>query len=57
MPANWTRGYSVLCDRTLHTQSDIDQGRLRVEVSFRPARPVEMIRIVLPIGTTESAPQ
>lgn len=44
-------GYTVICDRSIILQADIDQGRLRAEVSFRPSNPVDMIRVILPIGS------
>lgn len=49
------RGFSVVCDRTLMTAADIDNGILRAEVTFRPAAPIEAIRVVLPIGLLRGA--
>lgn len=39
--------YSVRCDRTLMSQNDLDNGRLRVEVTVRPAVAVERITVLL----------
>lgn len=44
------RGFSVVCDRTLMTDADIEAGILRAEITFRPAAPIEAIRVVLPVG-------
>jgi phage tail sheath protein FI len=35
--------YYVKCDRTTMTQSDLDSGRLIVEIGFAPARPAEFV--------------
>lgn len=35
--------WGVRCDRSTHSQADIDQGRLRVEVYFAPLRPSEFV--------------
>ena len=55
MPANWTRG--TLCfviARSIRNRTLI-KGVCASRCRFAPRAPVEMIRIVLPIGTTESA--
>ena len=43
-------GYTVLCDRTTTSAQDRESGRLRAEIGFRPASPIEMIRVLLPVG-------
>jgi len=39
--------YEVRCDRTTMTQNDLDNGRVRVEVTVRPAASVERITVSL----------
>lgn len=43
-------GFTVRCDRSLNRPEDLDRGILQAEVTFRPAAPIEEIRVVLPIG-------
>lgn len=52
-PGDGDPGYDVICDRRTMTAADIDNGTLRAEISFRPAAPIEMIRIVLPLGAAK----
>jgi hypothetical protein len=42
--------FSVRCDRSTMTQSDLDAGRLVVEISVRPAVSIERITVVLRVG-------
>lgn len=44
--------YSVRCDRSTMTQNDIDNGRLIVEISVRPATSIERITVVLNLTST-----
>ena len=44
------QAFSVQCDRGTMTQSDLDQGRLIVRVSVRPAAAIERITVVLNLG-------
>ena len=46
------QGFSVRCDRATMTQSDIDAGRLIVEIGIRPAMSIETITVVLDLGNT-----
>jgi len=46
------QAFSVRCDRATMTQSDIDAGRLIVEIGLRPAASVETITVVLDLGNT-----
>jgi phage tail sheath protein FI len=49
--------YFVRCDRSTMTQSDLDSGRMVIEVGVAPTRPAEFV--IVRIGqwtTTESAP-
>jgi hypothetical protein len=39
--------YEVRCDRTTMTQNDLDNGRVRVEITVRPAAAVERITVSL----------
>ena len=45
-------GFYVRCDRSTMTQSDIDDGVLRIEVGFAPVRPAEFIvlRMTIPVA-------
>lgn len=45
--------YEVLCDRSTMTAHDLDRGRVIAEVSYRPASPIESIRIALTLSETE----
>jgi hypothetical protein len=45
--------YEVLCDRSTMTPQDVDQGRIIAEVLYRPALPIESIRIALALSETE----
>ena len=42
-----TRPFSVRCDRSTMSQNDLDNGRLRAEVSILPVAAVERITVVL----------
>lgn len=44
--------FSVRCDRSTMSQSDLDNGRVKVEVVVLPAAAIERIRIVLALGET-----
>jgi hypothetical protein len=46
------QAFSVRCDRGTMTQSDIDSGRLIVEIGLRPAASIETITVVLDLGNT-----
>jgi phage tail sheath protein FI len=39
--------FVVVCDRRTMSQSDIDNGRLIIEVSLQPALPVERVKVLL----------
>lgn len=43
-------GFRVRCDRSTMSQADIDNGRLIVEVTLLPARPIERIHVALALG-------
>jgi phage tail sheath protein FI len=45
--ASAAEAFDVRCDRSTTTQSDLDAGRVIVEVRLSPATPVETIRVVL----------
>jgi hypothetical protein len=45
--ASAEEAFSVRCDRTTMSQSDIDNGRIVAIVTFRPQAPVERITVVL----------
>lgn len=45
-----SQAFSVRCDRTTMTQRDIDGGRLVAEIRYRPAAPLELIRIALALS-------
>ncbi|MGB8818837.1 MAG: hypothetical protein WCC66_13045 [Rhizobiaceae bacterium] len=47
-------GFSVICDASTTPAADIERGILRAEVTFRPAVPIEEIRLSLPIGRGSS---
>jgi Phage tail sheath protein FI len=42
--------FSVRCDRSTMSQADLDNGRLRAEVSILPLAAVERIRVVLDLS-------
>jgi phage tail sheath protein FI len=44
--------FSVRCDRSTMTQNDIDNGRLIVEISVRPAASVARITVVLNLASS-----
>jgi len=44
--------FSVRCDRSTTTQSDIDNGRVVVEISVRPAASIRRITVVLNLAST-----
>jgi phage tail sheath protein FI len=46
--------YTVRCDRSTMTQSDIDSGRVIVVISFTAAQPVERITVTLALGQSNS---
>jgi hypothetical protein len=39
--------FQVLCDRSTHTQNDVDAGRVLVRITFEAAAPIETIVVVL----------
>ncbi len=43
-------GFRVRCDRSTMSQADRDNGRLIVEVTLLPARPMERIHVALALG-------
>ncbi len=43
-------GFSVICNRTNNPERERDQGRIRADISFRAAVPIEMIHVSLPIS-------
>lgn len=47
---NPTQAFNVRCDRTTMSQRDIDSGRLVTEVRYRPAAPLELIRLSLALS-------
>jgi len=46
--------FSVTCDRSTMTQSDLDNGRLVANIVFRPAVPVEKITVALAVQSDGS---
>ncbi len=44
--------FSVRCDRSTMTQNDIDNGRLLVHISVRPAASIERITVVLNLASS-----
>lgn len=44
--------FSVRCDRSTMTQNDLDNGRLRVEITVRPAASIGRITVVLNLAST-----
>ena len=44
------RAYEVRCDRTTTTQNDLDNGRVRVDITVMPAAAVERITVSLELG-------
>ena len=46
--------FTVTCDRSTMTQSDIDNGRLIARIEFRPAVPIEKITVALAINNDGS---
>ncbi len=49
---NANDAFSVRCDRSTMTQNDIDNGRLVVEISVRPAASIERIRVTLNLASS-----
>lgn len=47
--------FTVRCDRSTMTGQDLDQGRLVAEVAFRPAFPIDTIRVELTVAGGTSA--
>ena len=47
--------FSVRCDRSTMTQNDLDNGRLIVEITVRPAVSIERIIVVLNLGNTAAS--
>jgi hypothetical protein len=45
--------YEVHCDRSTMTPHDVDQGRIIAEVLYRPALPIEAIRIAFALSESE----
>jgi phage tail sheath protein FI len=48
--------FSVRCDRSTMSQNDLDNGRLRAEVSILPVAAVERISVVLDLTGGGAAP-
>lgn len=48
--ASAAEAFSVLCDRSVMSQSDLDNGRVIVIVGFTPQLPVERIRVSLALA-------
>jgi hypothetical protein len=46
--------YTVLCDASTMTQSDIDLGRVIATVAFTAAQPIERIIVTLAMGTADA---
>ena len=44
--------FTVRCDRSTMTQNDIDNGRLRVEISLRPAASIQRVTVVLNLASS-----
>lgn len=49
--ASPAEAFSVRCDRSTMTQNDLDSGRVLVEVTVRPAAPIERIDVVLAVSS------
>jgi uncharacterized protein len=49
------QAFSVRCDRHTMRQADLDNGRLVVEISVRPAASVERITVVLDLNSASSS--
>jgi phage tail sheath protein FI len=45
-----SEAYVVRCDQTTMTQSDLDNGRVKVEITVRPTHSIERITIVLALN-------
>jgi hypothetical protein len=50
--ASTEQAYTVRCDRTTMTQSDIDNGRTIVSIAFTAAQPIQRITVTLALGTS-----
>ncbi len=48
--ASLDEAFSVRCDRSTMSQNDLDNGRLRVEISILPVAAVERITVVLDLN-------
>ena len=46
------QAFSVRCDRSTMTQSDLDNGRLIVEIGLWPAMSVETLTVQLDLGNS-----
>jgi phage tail sheath protein FI len=53
--ASAAQAFSVRCDRSTMTPADLDNGRLIVVVSVRPAAAIERITVVLNLGNPADA--
>jgi phage tail sheath protein FI len=53
--ATAAEAFSVRCGRNTMTQSDLDAGRLVVEITLRPAAAIERITVVLDLGNAARA--
>jgi hypothetical protein len=53
--ASTGNAFSVRCDRSTMTQADIDNGRLLVEISLRPAASIVWITVVLDLDASGDA--
>jgi len=47
--ATSAEAYAVRCDRSTMTDDDLENGRLRVEVSFTASAPIERVTVTLAI--------
>jgi phage tail sheath protein FI len=52
---NANDAFTVRCDRSTMTQNDVDNGRLMVEISVRPAASIERITVVLNLASSSGA--
>lgn len=50
-----SEAYLVRCDQTTMTQTDIDQGRLILEIGFAPLRPAEFVVLQIGLSTATAS--
>lgn len=50
---NPREAFEVRCDRSVMSQADLDSGRLIAEIWFRPAHPIEQIRVTLALHESQ----